>query len=85
MYVLPSEDQEKCEGLLTKGECLQASKEMSPNKTPGFDGLPIEFYKVFWNNISHYLLNSLNCAYRSGQLSVTQQSGVIKLIPKKYA
>ena len=45
--------------------------------------LPVEFYKVSWNDISDYLLNSLNCACRSGQLSVTQKRGVIKLISKK--
>ena len=83
--VLNPEDKEKCEGLLTKEECLQALKDMSPNKTPGSDGLPAEFYKVFWNNLADYLLNSLNYAYQKGQLSVSQKRGVIKLIPKKDA
>ena len=62
--MLNSEDKEKCEGLLTKEECLQALKVMSPNKTPGSDGLSVEFYKVFWNDIADYLLNSLNYAAR---------------------
>ena len=58
---------------------------MECNKTPGSDGLPAEFYKVFWNDISDLFLNSINYAYRSGQLSVTQRRGIIKLIPKKDA
>ena len=37
------EDKEKCEGLLTKEECLQALKDTNLNKTPGSDGLPVEF------------------------------------------
>ena len=37
--MLSPEDKEKCEGLLTKEECLQALKDMSLNKTPGSDGL----------------------------------------------
>ena len=37
--MLTPEDEEKCEGLLTKEECLQALKDMSLNKTPGSDGL----------------------------------------------
>ena len=41
--MLSPEDKEKCEGLLTKEECLQALKDMSLNKTPGSDGLPVEF------------------------------------------
>ena len=39
---------------------------MEWNKTPGSDGLPVEFYKVFWNDISDLFLNSINYAYRSG-------------------
>ena len=70
---------------LTMEECLQALKDMSLNKTPGSDGLPVEFYKVFWSNISDHLLNALNYAYHKGQLSVSQKRGVIKLIPKKDA
>ena len=60
-------------------------KRYEPNKTPGSDGLPAEFYKVFWNDLADYLLNSLNYAYQNGQLSVSQKRGVIKLIPKKDA
>ena len=66
-------------------ECLQALKSMEANKTPGSDGLPAEFYTFFWADVSDYLVNSLNHAYGSGQLSVTQRRGIIKLIPKKDA
>ena len=78
-------EQESCEGLLTKGECLIALKNMQCNKTPGSDGLPAEFYKVFWNDIADFFLKSINQAYHAGQLSVTQRRGIIKLIPKKDA
>ena len=36
---------------------------MASDKTPGTDGLPAEFYKVFWEDIEGYLLNALNGAY----------------------
>ena len=36
---LTPEDKEKCEGFLTKEECLQALKDMGLNKTPGSDGM----------------------------------------------
>ena len=83
--MLDSDEKEDCEGLLTKAECLQAVKNMEPDKTPGSDGLPADFYKVFWNDISDYLVNSINYAFGEGQLSVTQRRGIIKLIPKKDA
>ena len=80
-----TQEREECEGLLTKMECLQALKTMEPNKTPGSDGLPAEFYNFFLADVSDYLVNSLNHAYGSGQLSVTQRRGIIKLIPKTDA
>ena len=60
-------------------------KDMGTEKTPGTDGLPAGFYKVFWNDISAILIRALNYAYETGQLSVTQRRGIIKLIPKKDA
>ena len=74
-----------CEGALTEKECLEALKDMGTEKTPGTDGLPAEFYKVFWKDISAILIRALNYAYETGQLSVTQRRGIIKLIPKKDA
>ena len=58
---------------------------MGTEKTPRTDGLPAELYKVFWNNIYATLIRTLNYAYETGQLSVTQKRGIIKLIPKKDA
>ena len=79
------EEQTICEGVLTEKECFDALKNMDSDKTPGTDGLPAEFYKVFWKNISPFLIPALNFALESGHLSVTQRRGVIKLIPKKDA
>ena len=58
---------------------------MNLNKTPGSDGLPVEFYKVLWSNISGHLLNALNYAYHKGHLAVSQKRRVVKLLPKKDA
>jgi len=42
-----SDDERKlCEGLLTAARCLESLKTMESNKTPGTDGIPVEFYKV---------------------------------------
>ena len=81
--MLDEQGQNECEGLLTKAECLESLKSMESNKSPGSDGLPAEFYKVFWNDVHHYLLNALNCAYAKGLLAVTQRRGLITLLPKK--
>ena len=72
-----------CEGPLTETECFSSLKQMADSKTPGIDGLPAEFYKIFWSDISDALIAALNFAYDIGKLSITQRRGLIKLIPKK--
>ena len=54
--MLDEQEQNECEGLLTEAECLESLKSMESNKSPGSDGLPAKFYKVFWNDVHHYLL-----------------------------
>ena len=76
-------DQQACDAILTEKECAEALKCMDFEKTPGTDGLPAEFYKLFWNDISTYLLSALNFAFESGCLSISPNRGIIKLIPKK--
>ena len=56
---------------------------MADSKTPGTDGLPAEFCKKFWSDISAALIAALNFAYEIGKLPITQRRGLIKLIPKK--
>ena len=80
---LTPDEQQVCDGLLTTTECEEALKSMNADKTPGTDGLPVEFYKAFRNNICTHLLSALNFAFESGCLSITQRRGIIKLIPKK--
>jgi len=74
-----------CKGLLTKQECAEALKNMDPEKTPGTDGFPAEFYKLFWTDISTPLLSALNFAFNNGCMSITQRRSILKLIPKKDA
>ena len=56
---------------------------MNNNKSPGLDGFIVEFFKFFWTDIGHFILQSLNYGYRNGSLSITQKQGVITCIPKQ--
>ena len=80
---LSPDEQQVCDGLLTKTECEEALKSMNADTTSGTDGLPAEFYKAFWDDICSHLLSALNIAYESGWLSITQRRGIIKVIPKR--
>ena len=72
-----------CEGILTLKELSDTLPTFQNNKSPGNDGLSIEFYKTFWNDIGPLLLNCLNEAYIDGEMSSSQRQAVITLIEKK--
>jgi hypothetical protein len=74
---------QKCEGKLTIGECFKALQTFECNKTPGNDGLSVEFYRTFWPILGYVLVDSLNCAYTYGELSNTQKQAIIRLVEKK--
>jgi len=80
---LTDEEKNSCEGHLSKQELLLVLKQTANNKSPGIDGIPPEFYKVFWHNISDHLVNAMNEAYNKGELSVNHRRGIVSLVPKK--
>ena len=80
---LDEQEADTCEGLITRKELLDALKQSSNNKAPGIDGIPTDFYKVFWNSISGHLLDALNYAFQKEMQSCNQRKGVISLIPKR--
>ena len=70
--VLSNEERDSIEGLLNELECLNALKDMEPDKSPGTDCLPSEFYQSFWSDVSKPLLEALNYGFEIGQLSISQ-------------
>ena len=56
---------------------------MSNNKSPGSDGFSSEFLKMFWKELGHFIVRSLNYGYDCGELSITQKQGIITCIPKE--
>lgn len=80
---LSQDEADSCEGDLTKSELFTALKTTKNNKSPGSDGFPSEFYKVFWVDIKRYFAASVKYSYNKGELSITQKQGVISLLPKK--
>ena len=80
---LEATQQEELERPLLNEECFLILKQCSKNKTPGTDGLSVEFYLRFWSLLGEEMVQSLNYAYEHGQLYITQKQGIIKVIPKK--
>ena len=80
---LSEDEAASCEGSLTLEEALGALKGMSRGKTPGLDGLPMEFYMAFWPVLGQDLVDVLNAGFDQQELSISQRRGVITLIFKK--
>jgi len=83
---IPKLDIQEAEGFdqeITLEECRKALFAMKPNKTPGSDGLSVEFYQNYWETIKQPLFMSYLQAYRTGSLSDSQTHGIIRLIPKQ--
>ena len=60
----------------------EAIKGMNNDKTPGSDGIPVDFYKVFWGKIKDVYYKMINEAYQHKSLHLTARQGILNLIPK---
>ena len=67
---------------LTLEECKKTLCMFTHNKSPGNDGLTIEFYKAFWKKIGNDLIDCFNYSYEHGELTITQRQAIISLIEK---
>ena len=56
---------------------------MAKNKSPGSDGLTVEFYREFYTKSKTLLIKSLNEGYEKGRFSNTQRTGILSLMYKK--
>ena len=74
---LNAREQSLCEGPITLQEAYLVLKGMNKNRSPGNDGLTVEFYQCFWGDLGHHVVNSLNEAYDRGEMSPSQTQGVI--------
>ena len=72
-----------CDGKLTVDECYKSLQLFESNKSPGNDGLTVEFYRAFWHVLGSVMVDSLNCSNDYGELSNFQKEAIITLIEKK--
>ena len=70
------------EQQITIQDLQEAIKTMKNNKTPGEDGIPADFYKVFWNQLKTPFMQMVLDCYQQEELHSTARSGILNLIPK---
>lgn len=82
MQTLSEEQKQSCEGEISLEE-LECFKQFQNNKSPGNDGLPIEFYKTCWNLINGSFMECIQESFKYGEMSSSQRKAVITLIEKQ--
>ena len=80
---LTEEIRNSCEGKIEYNECFKVLQSFQKNKTPGNDGLTIEFYVAFWPLIGKHLVDCVNYSFEFGELSNSQKQAIITLVEKK--
>lgn len=83
MPKLNEEESAQLEGILTHEEAGQTLKNMKNNKSPGTSGFTVDFFKVFWKQLGNFVVRAINFGFQQGELSITQQNGLIVCIPKE--
>ena len=67
---------------ISLADLQEAIKTMNNNKTPGEDGIPVDFYKVFWNELKGTFYEMVAQVYETTSLHATARQGILNLIPK---
>ncbi|GBG76275.1 hypothetical protein CBR_g22023 [Chara braunii] len=80
---LSSEARDLLEQPITMPELWAATKAMAKGKSPGSDGLPVEFYIASWEHVGPILLRLFNRIVEGGTLTEDMKFGVITLLYKK--
>ena len=80
---LTEKQKHMCEGKILRKECELMLETFQNNKMPGNDGIPVEFYKIFWTLLSEPFVNCANECFENMEMSNSQKQAVISLIEKK--
>ena len=76
-------DKKEMDKEITIEEVRLAISQMKKGKAPGIDGIPADFYKMFYCRLK-FLLHEMFCeCIRIGRMMPMARIGIISLIPKK--
>ena len=72
----------ECEKEISITEVRSALKSLKSGKTPGADGIPVEFYRLFWNELEPLFMELIQECYDNHTMHGTAREGILNLIPK---
>ena len=73
---------ERLQKPITNDKLLAAVRARARRKSPGIDGLSLEFYTANWETVHSELLVLLNHMFLDKHMSRTQKHGIIVCLPK---
>ncbi|CAM5113272.1 unnamed protein product [Natator depressus] len=76
-------DRDRLELPLTLAEFSEALRRMPTNKSPGMDGLTVEFYRAFWDILGPDLVTVWAESLQGGVLPPSCRQAVLALLPKR--
>ena len=68
--------------VITVKELANVLKKMKNGKSPGIDGISVDFLKVFWIRLKYFITNCINFCYKKGKLSYSLRQSIITCLPK---
>ena len=84
-YQLDDQENSQLEENINISELTASLKMMKNNKSPGSDGIVVEFYKMYWHEISQDLLEVYHHCFTDGKLTHSQDLAILRLIFKNGA
>ena len=79
---LSNNQKQSMKGKISVEEMTKYFKKCKNNVSPGSSGFTTDFYKFFWRDVKYFVINSVDFAFDSGRLSVSQSLGIVSIIPK---
>ncbi|CAM2118664.1 unnamed protein product [Caretta caretta] len=76
-------DRDRLELPLTLAEFSEALHRMPTNKSPGMDGLTVEFYRMFWDVLGPDLVTVWAESLQNRVLPLSYRRAMLALLPKK--
>jgi exonuclease III len=80
---LPDSCRESCDQSITIDDLTKSLKGMKLERSPGCDGLPVEFYQTFWHIFGPVLEEIATSIFKQGHLPTSMAQAYVRLIYKR--